>query len=64
MSQFYVIDKESAARARDTIRQRIPITMSGTVGDKIGIFTGPVQSVEEDKNATPTRWRITILDGR
>jgi hypothetical protein len=64
MSQFYVTDKETAVRAHDSVRHRIPITMSGTVGERIGIFTGPAQSVEEDTNATPTRWRITILDGK
>jgi hypothetical protein len=46
------------------VLHRRPITMSGTIGPKLGFFTGVVQSVEEDKNATPMRWRITILDGK
>jgi hypothetical protein len=40
MSQFYVTDKESSVRARDSVPLQIPITMSGTIDDKIGIFTG------------------------
>jgi hypothetical protein len=38
--------------------------MSGTIGPKLGFFTGVVQSVEEEKNATPMRRRIAILDGK
>lgn len=64
MSQFYVTDKERAAIATEAVLHRRPITMSGTIGPKLGFFTGVVQSVEEDKNATPMRWRITILDGK
>ena len=64
VSQFYVTDKERAAIATEAVLHRRPITMSGTIGPKLGFFTGVVQSVEEDKNATPMRWRITILDGK
>jgi hypothetical protein len=40
----------------------MPITIRGTVGDKVGFFTGVARSVEEDEDATPKRWRVTILE--
>jgi hypothetical protein len=61
VSQFYVTDKESVDRARESVVSRKPVTMSGTIQDKVGFFTGPVQSVEE---VSPGKWRITILDGK
>jgi hypothetical protein len=67
LSQFhvtvYVTDKKSALRATEAILHRMPITISGTVGDKVGFFTGVARSVEEeDEDATPKRWRVTILE--
>jgi hypothetical protein len=66
LSQFhvtvYVTDKKSARRATEAILHRMPITLSGTVGDKLGFFTGVARSVDEDENATPRRWRVTILE--
>jgi hypothetical protein len=61
MSQFYVTDKQSADRARESVVSGKPVTMSGTIHDKVGFFTGPVQSVEE---LSPGKWRITIRDGK
>jgi hypothetical protein len=40
---------------------RQPVTISGTIHDKVGFFIGPVQSVEE---MSPGKWRITVLDGK
>jgi hypothetical protein len=52
-SQFhvtvYVTDKKSARRATEAIWHRMPITISGTVGDKLGFFTGVARSVDEDE---------------
>jgi hypothetical protein len=61
MSQFYVADKESADRAKRSILDQRPETISGTVHDKVGFFIGVVQSVEE---IAGKGWRITILDGK
>jgi hypothetical protein len=66
LSQFhvtvYVTDKKSALRATEAILHRMPITIRGSVGDKVGFFTGVARSVEEDEDATPKRWRVTILE--
>jgi len=64
VSQFYITDSVSAGIATEALRHRRPITMSGTVRDKVGFFTGVVQSVDEDKTTVPKQWRITILDGK
>jgi hypothetical protein len=40
MSQFYETDHESADRARQSVVDRKPITISGTVYDKVGFSTG------------------------
>jgi hypothetical protein len=63
LSQFYITDPESARIATEAIGGQWPISVSGTIGNKVGFFTGQVQSVEEDLSATPKRWRVTILDG-
>jgi hypothetical protein len=55
MSQFYVTDEKSARVATEGLLHRTAVSMTGTV-------TGVVQSVEEDKAASPKRWRITIRD--
>jgi hypothetical protein len=62
MSQFYVTDEQSARVAREALLHRMAVSMTGTVGNGIRSFTGVVQSVEEDKAASPKRWRITIRD--
>jgi hypothetical protein len=66
MSQFhitvYVTDKKSARHATEALWHRMSITISGTVGDKLGFVTGVARSVDEDENATPRRWRVTILE--
>lgn len=61
MIQFYVSDEESAALAKDAMVDGKPIGMSGTVHDKVGYFTGIVQTVEE---ITPKKWRITMRDAK
>jgi hypothetical protein len=40
----------------------VAVSMTGTVGTGIRSFTGVVQSVEEEKAASPKWWRITIRD--
>jgi hypothetical protein len=62
MVQFYVTDEESVRKAREAVLHREPISMSGMIGRGVRMFTGIVQSVEEDKIASPKRWRITIRD--
>jgi hypothetical protein len=62
VSQFYVTDELSARIAREGLLHRAAISMTGTVGSGIRSFTGVVHSVEEDKTASPKRWRITIRD--
>jgi hypothetical protein len=62
MSQFYVTDEQSARIAREGIIHRNPVSMTGSIGTGSRSFTGVIQSVEEDKAASPKRWRITIRD--
>jgi hypothetical protein len=66
LNQFHVTvhvtDKNTARRATEAILHRVPISIRGTVGDKLGFFKGVARSVDEDENATPKRWRVTILE--
>ena len=41
---------------------RTLIAMSSDIDEDVGIVTGFVQSIEEDADAVPRRWRITILE--
>jgi hypothetical protein len=62
MSQFYVTDERSVQIAKEAVFHLNPVSMSGTIGTGVRMFTGIVQSVKEDKAASPKRWRITIRD--
>ena len=63
MSQFFVSSENDADRCRESALSRMPISISGTDMDgRIKPFTGQVQSVDEDRQSDPKRWRITMLD--
>jgi hypothetical protein len=58
----YVTNSRSADIATEAMLGRMPIRISGKIGDEAGAVTGLVRSVEEDTDAVPRRWRITILE--
>ena len=66
MGQFhvtiYVTNPRSAHLATEAMLDRTPIAMSGEIDEDIKTVTGFVQSIEEDADAVPRRWRITILE--
>jgi len=66
MSQFYVPDDESAKRCHESRNQRLSIEISGvdTIDNRVKLYTGVVQSVEDhgDKSPPGGRWRVTMLD--
>jgi hypothetical protein len=41
---------------------RTLIAMSSDIDEDADIVTGFVQSIEEDSDSVPQRWRITILE--
>jgi len=41
---------------------RTPIALSGVIDEEVKTVTGFVQSIEEDVDAVPPRWRVTILE--
>jgi hypothetical protein len=41
---------------------RTPIAMSSEIDEDIKTVTGFVQSIEEEADPVPRRWRITILE--
>jgi hypothetical protein len=41
---------------------RTLIALSGVVDEEVKTVTGFVQSIEEDGDAVPPRWRVTILE--
>jgi hypothetical protein len=41
---------------------RTPIAMGSDTEEDVGIVTGFVQAIEEDADAVPRRWRITIRE--
>ena len=66
MGQFhvtvYVTNPRSADLAIEAMLDRTPIAMSRDVDADVETVTGFVQSIEEDADAVPRRWRITILE--
>ena len=65
MGQFhvtvYVTNPRSAHIATEAMLDRTLIAMSSDIDEGV-IVTGFVQSIEEDADAVPRRWRITILE--
>ena len=65
MGQFhvtvYVTNPRSAHIATEAMLDRTLIAMSSDIDEDV-IVTGFVQSIEEDADAAPRRWRITILE--
>jgi hypothetical protein len=63
MGQFhvtvYVTNPRSAHIATEAMLDRTLIAMSSDIDETV---TGFVQSIEEDAEAVPRRWRITILE--
>ena len=66
MGQFhvtvYVTNPRSADLAIEAMLDRTPIAMSRDIDADVETVTGFVQSIEEDADAVPRRWRITILE--
>ena len=66
MGQFhvtvYVTNPRSAHLAIEAMLDRTPIAMGRNIDEDVEIVTGFVQSIEEDAEAVPRRWRITILE--
>ena len=65
MGQFhvtvYVTNPRSAHIATEAMLDRTLIAMSSDIDEDV-VVTGYVQSIEEDADAVPRRWRITILE--
>ena len=66
MGQFhvtvYVTNPRSAHIATEAMLDRTVIAMSSDIDEDVDTVTGFVQSIEEDAEAVPRRWRITILE--
>ena len=66
MGQFhvtiYVTNPRSAHLATEAMLDRTPIAISGDIDEDVETVTGFVQSIEEEADAVPRRWRVTILE--
>ena len=66
MGQFhvtvYVNNPRSAQLAITAMLDQTPIAMGSDIDEDVKIVTGFVQSIEEDTDAVPRRWRITIRE--
>ena len=66
MGQFhvtvYVNSPRSARLAIAAMLGRTPIAMESDIDEDVEIVTGFVQSIEEDADVVPRRWRITIRE--
>ena len=66
MGQFhvtvYVNNPRSARLAIAAMLDRTPIAMESDIDEDVEIVTGFVQSIEEDADVVPRRWRITIRE--
>jgi hypothetical protein len=58
----YVTNPKSARLATEAMLYRTPIAISGDIDEDAETVTGFVQSVEEEDDAVPRRWRLTILE--
>src|SRR6516165_3946270 len=57
----YVTNPRSAHIATEAMLDRTLIAMSSDIDEDVTV-TGFVQSIEEDADTVPRRWRITILE--
>lgn len=62
MAQFYTSNENDIRRCREALKDRMPITVTAVVGNEIKAFSGVVQSVDEDRQSKPPRWRVTMID--
>ena len=66
MGQFhvtvYVTNPRSAHIATEAMLDRTLIAISSDIDEDVVTVTGFVQSIEEDADAVPRRWCITILE--
>ena len=66
LGQFHVTvcvtNQRSIHLATESMLDRTPIAMSSDIDGDVETVTGFVQSIEEDADAVPRRWRITILE--
>jgi hypothetical protein len=66
MGQFhvtvYVNNPRSAQLATAAMLDRTLVSMGSDIEEDVEIVTGFVQSIEEDADAVPRRWRITIRE--
>jgi len=66
MGQFhvtvYVNNPRSAQLATAAMLDRTLVAMGSDIDEDVEIVTGFVQSIEEDADAVPRRWRITIRE--
>ena len=58
----YVSNPKSIHVATEAMLDRTPIALSGVIDEEVKTVTGFVQSIEEDVDAVPPRWRVTILE--
>jgi hypothetical protein len=59
---FYVNNPRSAQLTITAMLDRTPIAMGSDIDEDVESVTGFVQSIEEDADAVPRRWRITIRE--
>ena len=62
MNQFYVPDLASKQRCDTSRNDQVADTFSGvdSIHEKVGLFTGVVQSVEDFGPPDGRRWRVTL----
>jgi hypothetical protein len=58
----YVNNPRSAQLAITAMLDQTPIAMGSDIDEDVESVTGFVQSIEEDADAVPRRWRITIRE--
>jgi hypothetical protein len=59
---IYVTNPRSARLATEAMLDPTPITISGDIDEDVETVTGFVQSIEEEADVVPRRWRVTILE--
>jgi hypothetical protein len=57
-----VSNPKSVHVATEAMLDRTPIALSGFIDDEVKTVTGFVQSIEEDVDRVPPRWRVTIRE--
>ena len=59
--RFYILSEKDAKRCQQALQAKIPVTIHGhTEKGKSQIYTGMIQSIQEEGYGLERRWRVMM----